>query len=422
MNKSLQEAISIIEAGNHELGLEKLNEISRIGSDEEKRTISEIYYELGLIDRALILLEDLMFTYPDHGELFVFAAECYSEMGKEEEAIEMLLEIKKGDQAFVQAQLLLADIYQSQGLDEVAEQKLLLATEITPNEPILQFGLGEFYLNRGDYSKSIPYFKKVIHQGDLLKDESLHINPYLRLAEAYSTTGEFEEAITYYEQGLSHKEDLDGLFGYGYTALQVEDYETSVKQLTKLKELDPNYTTLYPYLAIALRSLNRLEEAFTTLREGIKKDEYNEDLYLEMAKAQFSAGNMDEGKEYLQKVIAINPSNITAIKELLLFFHQSEDYEGVLELLSFLDEYGEYDPLFERYKAKALYEEDDLENAVKAYEIAVNEFSEDDEVLEEAALAFLEVGAREKGIAIYEKLLLLHPDRYDIEERLQQLK
>ncbi|MBU9723936.1 MULTISPECIES: tetratricopeptide repeat protein [Bacillaceae] len=419
MNDQLKEAIIMIENGQHEKALKKIEQLAISEDDETKRTIAELYYELGLLDRALPIVEELMFRYPDHGELFAFAAECYSELGKEEEAIDMLTEISDSDPSYSQAQMLLADIYQNQGLDEVAEQKLLQAVKYSPEEPIIQYGLGEFYLSRGDYSKSIPYFKKIIHSNKFSYEG---LNPEVRLAEAYSATGQFEEALEYYDRGVKKNDDPEALFGYGYTALQLEEYETAIKQFSKLKEIDPNYTTLFPYLGKAFRAENRLDEAIDILSEGLLKDEYNEELYLEMAKVQFHKGNANEGKGYLEKVIAINPSNTSAVKELLLYFHESEHYDESLELLSFLADYKEYDPVFERFKGKALYETDDLNGAVEAYKEAIKGVEDDEELLEEAAFAFIEYGEKEQGILLLEKLLQLQPDRYDIEERLYGLK
>ncbi len=59
----------------------------------------------------------------DEGELYILAAEIAIDLDEEEDAIEWLLEIKEEDSTFLQAQLLLADLYQLQGLDEVAEDK-----------------------------------------------------------------------------------------------------------------------------------------------------------------------------------------------------------------------------------------------------------------------------------------------------------
>ncbi|PYZ94524.1 hypothetical protein CR194_03040 [Salipaludibacillus keqinensis] len=420
MNENLAEAIKLIEEGHHEEGLKRIEKLEEKSDDETKRTIAELYFELGLVDRSVMIVEELMFQYPDHGELFAFAAECYSELGKEDEAIEMLTSINLGDPAYIQAQLLLADLYESQGLEEVAEKKLLDAIKNEPNNAVLQFGLGEFYLNRGDYQQSISYYKQAIHQGNLPKD--LPIQPQLKLAEAFSITGQFEDALIYYREGLEDKENPDGLFGYGYTSLQVEDYETAVKTFVRLLEMDPDYTSVYPYLAKAYVAQKMLDQATEILEEGIKKDEFNEELYLELAKLQFSKGRYLEGKGFLEKVIALNPSNVSAVKELLIYFDNEEDYEGMLDLIRFLDDYGEYDPLYERFRGKALMEEDDVAGAVEAYEAAIASLAHDESILEEAALTFLAAGRKDKGIILLEELLTLQPHRYDIEERLIELK
>ncbi|WP_435754119.1 tetratricopeptide repeat protein [Salipaludibacillus sp. CF4.18] len=422
MNEKLANAIKLIEEGQHEDGLTQIDTLVNEPEtdDETKRTIAELYFELGLVDRSIVIVEELMFQYPEHGELFAFAAECYSELGKEDEAIDMLTEIKQDDDSYIQAQLLLADLYESQGLEEVAEQKLIEALKNEPNDSVLQFGLGEFYLNRGDYNHAISYYRKAIHQGDL--PDELPIQPQLRLAEAYSATGEFEDALLYYKEGLDEEETTDGLFGYGFTALQLEDYETSVKAFNRLLEMDPDYTTVYSYLAKAFIALNQREEAMTVLQDGIKKDEFNEDLYLELARLHLKSGENKEGRQYLEKVIALNPSNVTAVKELLAYFEENEDFESVLELLSFLDDYNEYDPVYERYRGKALFEDDQVEEALEAYEVALNSLTRDDALLEEAAFTFLASNKKEKGIKLLEELFKAYPERYDIEERLIDLK
>ncbi|MBM7094640.1 tetratricopeptide repeat protein [Bacillus sp. H-16] len=419
MNETLEQAIQLIENGQHEEGLIKVQKAYETADDETKRTIGELYFELGLVDRAINVVEELMFRYPDHGELFAFAAECYIDSGKEDEAMEMLLEVHEDDPVFAQSQLLLADLYENQGLDEVAEQKLLQAVKKAADEPILHYGLGEFYLNRGDYNKSIPYYKKAIHDNDLPDDDQ--INPSLRLAEAYSATGQFEEALSSYKKGLEKKIDPDGLFGYGYTALQTEDYELSAEQFERLKVLDPSYTTLYPFLSKAYRHLSRSDKALDVINEGLSRDEFNETLYLEAARIQFSKGLGEEGRSFLQKVIAINPSNIEAVKELILYYDETDSYEELAELISFLEDYQETDPLFDRYKGKALYETDRVNEAAEAYEKALVSYQNDPEVIEEAAFAMLEAGKRSKGIELLKKIVEYEPEREDIQERIEQL-
>ena len=67
----------------------------------------------------------------------------------------ILNEIHEEDPAFPQALLLLADLYQMQGLYEVSEHKLLKAKEILPDEVLIDFALGELYLEEGKFIEAI---------------------------------------------------------------------------------------------------------------------------------------------------------------------------------------------------------------------------------------------------------------------------
>ncbi|PRO66823.1 tetratricopeptide repeat protein [Alkalicoccus urumqiensis] len=415
MNEKLQEAIKKIENGYHEEGLELTEEVIKEADDETKRTAAELYFELGLVDKALELAEELMFRYPDHGELFAFASECYIELGKEEEALDMLNDISEKDPAYVQARLLLADLYESQGLEEVAETKLLEALKKLPEEAVLQLGLGEFYLNRGDYQQAASYFKRAIHQG---LPEGLPIDPNLRLAEAYSAAGQFEDALDYYREGLKENPTADGWFGFGYTSLQMEDYQTAVDSFNKLLEQDPDYTTAYSALGKAHLAMKNWDEAREVLQEGIQRDEFNEELYLQMAELLLGRGELEEGRDFLKRVIALNPSNVSAVQEALYFYDDQEDYEEILELLRFLDDYNEFDPVYERFRAKALFEEDDVSGAAQAMDAALSQMSHDERLLEEAAEIYAANGQREKAADALKQVLELDPEREDIQRKL----
>lgn len=420
MDEKLQQAIKLIEDGYHEEGLMQVEQLIESADDETKRTIAELYYELGLVDKALVIAEELMFNYPDHGELFAFASECYIELGKEEEALDMLNEIQQKDPAFLQAQLLLADLYESQGLEEVAEKKLLEALKHMPNESVLQLGLAEFYLNRGDYQQAISYYKQAIYQGTL--PDSLPVDPNTRLAEAYSASGQFEDAIEHYKQGMQKEPTADGLFGLGYTSLQLEDYITAVDAFNQLLEQDPDYTSAYGTLAKAHMAMKNWEEAREALKEGISRDEFNEELYLEMAKLQLSQGESEDGREFLKRVIAMNPSNVSAVQEALFYYDDIEDYEEILELIRFLDEYQEFDPMYERFRAKALFEEDDIPGAAQAMDVALSSSSRDERLLEDAARVFTANRQKEKAIAALKEILTMDEERDDIRNRLEELE
>lgn len=149
----LDQIVQLVEQGDVERALALAEQIKQNGSDEERYTLADQLFSWGLLEEAESLIHMLLTRYPDERELQLFLAEIYTEMDKEEEALELLMDIEEDDPYYVRACLLMADLYQMQGLEEVSEQKLLKAYEKMPNEPLVQFALAELYFTNGQYEK-----------------------------------------------------------------------------------------------------------------------------------------------------------------------------------------------------------------------------------------------------------------------------
>ncbi len=413
----IREALQKIEQGHIDDGLEKLAKLEETNDHELKYTIAELYHELGHVERAKRLIDELLLFYPDEGDLRVFAAELLIDLDEEDEAIEQLMVIKEEDESFVRAQLLLADLYQMQSLDEVAEQKLLSAEKKAPNEPVISYGLGLFYLEQGDYLKSIPYLKKAVHAEEPISDEQLE----LYLAEAYSASGQFEDAAHYYRKGLKQYVDSNALFGYGFTAYQLGDMVVAINQLEKLKESDPDFSSVYPLLAKAYEAEERLEEAMAVLKEGLAIDEYNEQLYVHAGKLSMKRQKPAEGEHYLRQVIALNPGNIEGVQTLASYFKHEERYDELLELIEHVKEFGEEDHLLTWYEASALKEQEEYDQAYERYQGVEQFFAEDVDFLEEYGYFLLEFGLRAHAKKQFQTILTLQPERTDVEQLLYDL-
>ena len=73
------------------------------------------------------------------------------ELGNEDEALDLLLEIEETSPEYPQALLVLADYYQMQGLFEVAEKRINEALAILPDEPLLHFAKAELLFETGRF-------------------------------------------------------------------------------------------------------------------------------------------------------------------------------------------------------------------------------------------------------------------------------
>ncbi|WLD91816.1 lipopolysaccharide assembly protein LapB [Alkalihalobacillus sp. AL-G] len=415
---TLQTAIEAIDQGEIKEGLALLKQLRDKSDHETLLEIAQLYYELGFIEEAIDVTEELIAFYPDVNELKVFAAELNVEVDREEEALDLLSTIHSEDAEYLQAMLLSADLYERQGLAEVAEQKLLEAKRHAPNEPVVSFGLGEFYLFQGNFHRGVLYYQELYEQG--IKEMN-GISVLLRLAESLSGSGAFEEALRFYEEGINEETNPDAWFGYGLTATRVEEYQKAINAFNRLKDLDPQYTTLYPLLAKAYEEEGANKEAVETYLEGIRLDEFNEDLYLQAGRLALRMNDFEKGEELLKHTLSINPANSDACLAIMTFYATEERYEELIDLGIEVERYGDIDHESNWRIAQAYRELENDEIAIKRYETAYNGLNDRVEFLEDYGTYMLEIGQRNEAIALYKRALDIDPSLTQLEDEIMRL-
>jgi tetratricopeptide (TPR) repeat protein len=415
--EQLQYAVSLVEQGKVEEGMAQLEKISAGCDDQTKYDIALLYYEWGIMDKTKDLVEQLFLNYPDEAELQIFMAEVLVELGEEDEAIDYLLEIDSENESFPRALLLLADLYQAQGLEEVAEQKIKEAKRLKPNEPVITLALAEFYLSHGHVKKSIPLYESLLE----FKKELSSYHVPLKLAEAYSSSGMWQEALPYYEEGLEDYTDFDALNRYGFTLFKLEKYERAIEIYEKLKSLDYEYATVYLQLSSAYEAVGNDAQALEQLIQGMKVDEFNPELFTKAGVLALKLKEEATAEDYLRNALVLDPADHNAVEALCALFRRQERPEDVIELLSSLHELGEDNQAFEWELASAQNKLENYSEALKHYEIAYNVFNNNLEFLEEFGQFLVEEGNLTKAIDIYKEATKLPVDTSHIEERIQEL-
>ncbi|WP_239254536.1 tetratricopeptide repeat protein [Listeria ilorinensis] len=383
------------------------------GSDEEQFFLAEQLFSLGFLDEAQDLYELLLAKYKDEGELLVRAAEVSLEKDEIDDAQRYLELVNPDDEAYLESLLVLADLYQMQGLFEVTEQKLLLAKELAPDEAIIDFALGEYYLSQGRFASAVASYRSAVDQGMLVTLGGT-VSLYERIAEALSASGAFEDALLYYEKAIEENESMDTLFGYGLTAFQAKEYSRAIHAFEHLKEHDPAYTTLYPYLAKSYQENGQMEEALAIFEEGLKQDEFNKELYLEAGKLAESMGKNQQAEAHYRQAIVLDEEYIEAILALDKRLILDGDYEGVIELSETLGEEQITEPqIF--WDLSVAYQETEQYNKAKAnYERAYPSFINQPDFLRDYGLFLREEGEIGKATEILTKYLQFEPQDEEI--------
>ncbi|MBC6297128.1 tetratricopeptide repeat protein [Listeria sp. FSL L7-1517] len=409
-------ANKMLHALEHEdmaLAKKYFDEVVQAGTDEEQFFLAEELFALGFLDETEDLYELLLAKYKDEGELLVRAAEVALEKDDLDSAQDYLEKVNKKDEAYVESLLVLADLYQMQGLFEVSEQKLIEAKQIAANEPIIDFALGEYYLSQARFASAVQSYQTAVEAGLTIIANGA-VSVYERIAEAFAASGAFEEALPYYERALEDKESVDTLFGMGLTAFQAKDYTKAIHALEHLREHDPAYSTLYSYLAKSYEENGEPEKAIEVLKDGLSQDEFNKELFLEAGKLAVTLRLPEEAEEFFRQAIVLDEEYSEAIMQLNKLLLARENYEGVIELVEGLGEEVISEPqIF--WDVSVAYQETEQYNKAKAnYELAYPHFTNNPTFLKEYGLFLREEGEHEKSQQILRNYLELEPEDTEI--------
>lgn len=413
----IKKILTMLENGQHKQAESEYNEVLTLGTHDEKYLLGEELFQLGFLEEAKRLFEDLLEIYPDEGELLVLLAEVLIEAGNEEQATLMLERISETDPSFGQSLLLLADLYQIQGLYEVCEGKLLKAKAIMPEEIVIDFALGELYSEQGEITSALQAYTAVLKE----QSDIAGVNINQRIADLLSTSGAFEEALPYYEKSLSERLEINTLFGYAFTALQGGYNRTAIEKFLELKELDPEYNSLYLPLAKAYEREEELENSIDVVQQGIKHDDFNKELLFYGGKLALKLGREEEAEKYLREALVLDPGFTEAAINLDTLLIKQEKFDLVIELLNTMDIQEENEPQLLWDAAFAYEKLEDYERAMEKYESAYPFFKEDESFLSDFGYFLIEEGKSDRAAEIFKQLLKNNPSNEEYHDLLERL-
>lgn len=387
-----EQTLDLLTAGQYEEAKKKFAWALRKDDDEMVHSLAEELAALGFTNMAKRAYEKLLERYPDEDELRVDLAELAVNAGDDDQALDYLAQIPPTSPAYLQSLLAAADLYQTQGLFEVAEQKLLEALRLAPDEQVIQFALAELYFDIKQYHKAVAYYLGLIKQG---VTHFAQVNLVQRLGVSYAEAGKFDQALGYLEQ--IHEEDLDAdaRFQLAFTQLQLKHYDDARKNFEKLRELNPDYATLYPYLADIYVHQGNPRQALATLQEGIGVDEYNPQLYERASRLAEQLGDIQLARQYLQTIVDQDPDNVTGVRLLSDLLVRQGDAAANQELLTDYLKEGSPDAHLLWNLGRAEAAQDDYVAALQHYDAARPELMSDAAFVRDAAFFYRNAGCRE---------------------------
>lgn len=385
--------------------------------DEMLFSLAEELYGLGFLQQARTIYLKLLDRYPDEDELRTALATIAIDDGHNDEALSYLAQVKPTSSAYLQSLLVAADLYQTEEEFEVTEEKLKEAYSLAPEEPAVEFALGEFYYLIGRYNEAIKYYFQLIKSG---YTEFARVDIAGRLGMCYAQSGQFKQALGYLKQVKPEFRTSDIRFQTGLTELQLGKTDDAIKTLAELVKEDDQYASAYPELARAYVKEQKYQQALKILQEGLAVDQYNERLYAQAAEVVSHLGDQKLMRKYLEKAHGLDPDNMTITLQFSNFLlHQHNDEENI-KLLSPLVKEDEVDPQLYWNLARSYQRTDQLELAGKYYQAALPAYSENPTFLKDLINYYREDGQTEQLVDELQHYLRLEPLDAEMQDLLDQ--
>ncbi|MFL6557264.1 MAG: tetratricopeptide repeat protein, partial [Bacillus sp. (in: firmicutes)] len=197
------------------------------------------------------------------------------------------------------------------------------------------------------------------------------------------------------------------------------------EKFTELKELDPEYHSLYLHLALAYEREGEFENSLLTIQEGLKQDDFNKELFFFGGKIATKLGKVEEAEQYFREALALDPGFIEAALTLNKLFLLQERYEDIIDLITQLDIKEDEEPQL-LWDAAVSYQK--LENfsfALDKYESAYTFFKKNETFLQDYGYFLIEEVKSDSAAEIFKQLLNEDPSNeeyMDLLERLTGLK
>uniref|UniRef100_UPI003F694616 tetratricopeptide repeat protein n=1 Tax=Streptococcus pluranimalium TaxID=82348 RepID=UPI003F694616 len=381
--------------------------------EDDERVLLDLgaYLEsIGFLPQAKRIYDQLRSQYPD---VNLNLAQIVAEDGDFEAAFLYLDAIDSESEDYVNALVIMADLYQMEGLAEVARDKLEQALALS-DHPLIRFGLAEMQMEVGDFKEAIANYAALDNRAIL---EETGVSTYERIGRAYADMGKFEAAIEFLEKAVEIDYDDMTVFELAILLFDQEEYQRANLYFKQLDTMNPDFAGYEYYYAQSLHEEHKIEEALKLTQQGLSKNEYDSQLLLLASQLAYENHDAKLSESYLlsAKDLAEDMEEVTL--RLTNLYLEEERYEEVVSI-----EIADLDNLLAKWNiAKAHQALDQEEEAYAIYQDIAKDLNQNPEFLHDYAYILREFGQLELAKETAKTYLSLVPDDLNMQSFLEEL-
>ena len=379
-------------------------------SEEELLDLADYLESIGFFPQAKRIFEKLAPDYPDS---YISLAAIASDDGELEQAFAYLEEIQPDSDWYVAALLAKADLYQLEGLPDVAREKLAQAAELT-DEPLVTFGLAEIDLELGDFSQAIKEYAQLDNRTIF---EQTGVSTYQRIGVCYASLGKFAAAIEFLEKAVELEYDDATVYELATILADQEEYQKANLYFKQLDTLSPDFEGYEYGYALSLHAEHRTAEALTLAQQGLAKNPFETRLLLLASQLSYELHDEKAAENYLLQAQEDADDLEEIALRLTTLYLEQERYEDILEFAE-----QEVDNALTRWNLARAYQAlENLEKAEELYNQLARELQDNPEFLEQYVYLLRELGRFEEAKRAAASYLRLVPDDASMQELYESL-
>ncbi|ETE07388.1 MULTISPECIES: tetratricopeptide repeat protein [Streptococcus] len=349
----------------------------------------------------------------DFPEVHLNLAAIASEDGQIEEAFAYLEEIQANSDWYVSALLLKADLYQLEGLTDVAREKLLEALTYS-EDPLLILGLAELDSELENYQEAIQGYAQLDNRTIY---EQTGISTYQRIGFAYAQLGKFETATEFLEKALELEYDDLTAFELASLYFDQEEYQKATLYFKQLDTISPDFEGYEYGYSQALHKEHQVQEALRIAKQGLEKNPFETRLLLAASQFSYELHDASGAENYLLTAKEDAEDTEEILLRLATIYLEQERYEDILDLQS-----DEPENLLTKWMIARSYQEmDDLDTAYEHYQELAGDLKDNPEFLEHYIYLLRELGYFEEAKVNAQAYLKLVPDDVQMQELFERL-
>lgn len=398
--------------------------------EEQDLTKAEHYFAKALENDSSDLLYELatylegIGFYPQAKEIYLKIVEDFpevhlnlaaiaSEDGQIEEAFTYLEEIQADSDWYVSSLALKADLYQLEGLTDVAREKLLEALTYS-EDSLLILGLAELDSELENYQAAIQAYAQLDNRSIY---EQTGISTYQRIGFAYAQLGKFETATEFLEKALELEYDDLTAFELASLYFDQEEYQKATLYFKQLDTISHDFEGYEYGYSQALHKEHQVQEALRIAKQGLEKNPFETRLLLAASQFSYELHDASGAENYLLAAKEDAEDTEEILLRLATIYLEQERYEDILDLQS-----EEPENLLTKWMIARSYQEmDDLDTAYEHYQELTGDLKDNPEFLEHYIYLLRELGHFEEAKVHAHTYLRLVPDDVQMQELFERL-